>query len=75
MINRLVTLFSSEVAIYGYSVPRVTDLQAQKYVMSQLTFFFVDFEFKDQSFSFNYYEDNTLLKYFTFNLSEDYPGK
>jgi len=43
--------------------------------MSQLTFCFVDFEFKDQSFSFNYYEDDTLLKYFTFNLSEDYPGK
>ncbi|KAK2172279.1 hypothetical protein NP493_975g04066 [Ridgeia piscesae] len=34
---------------------------------------FKDFEFKDQSFSFNYYEDDTLLKYFTFNLSEDYP--
>ena len=36
---------------------------------------FADFKFKDLSFSFNFYEDGTLLKYFAFNLSEDYPGK
>ncbi|KAI0208171.1 Protein mono-ADP-ribosyltransferase PARP8 [Lamellibrachia satsuma] len=34
---------------------------------------FKDFEFKDDSFSFNFYEANTLLKYVTFNLSDDYP--